>query len=134
MDRLMAVLVWLFAALIELCCAVSPTEQHMRMATITLLITLLPLNLYAEPLVDPNLPSVKTEALQQLTDNRVRQRIMQESQSHYSGRCVCQYQTKDSHGRSCKGRHEVIKTKPQPLCYPGQVTSEMVSDWRQRHP
>jgi hypothetical protein len=28
------------------------------MATITLLITLLPLNLYAEPLVDPNLPSV----------------------------------------------------------------------------
>jgi hypothetical protein len=38
----------------------------------------------------------------------VRQRIMQESRSHYDGRCVCQYQTKDSHGRSCKGRHDVM--------------------------
>ena len=106
----------------------------MKMTAITLLIIMLPLNSYAAPPVDPNLPSVKPEALQQLTDNRVRQRILQESQSHYSGRCVCQYQTKDSHGRSCKGRHEVIKTKPQPLCYPSQVDSEMVSDWRQRHP
>jgi hypothetical protein len=106
----------------------------MRMAAIILLSTMLPLNSYAAPLIDPNLPSVKPESLQQLTDNRVRQRIMQESQSHYSGRCVCQYQTKDSYGRSCKGRHEVIKTKPQPLCYPSQVDSEMVSDWRQRHP
>jgi hypothetical protein len=109
-------------------------DSNMRMTTITLLITMLPLNSYAAPLIDPNLPSVKPEALQQLTDNRVRQRIMQESKSLYSGRCVCQYQTKDSHGRSCKGRHEVIRTKPQPLCYPSQVTSEMVSDWRQRHP
>ena len=104
------------------------------MAAIILLSTMLPLNSYAAPLVDPNLPSVKPESLQQLSDNRVRQRIMLESQSHYSGRCVCQYQTKDSHGRSCKGRHEVIKTKPRPLCYPSQVDSEMVSDWRQRHP
>ena len=104
------------------------------MAAIILLSTMLPLNSSAAPLIDPNLPSVKSESLQRLTDNRVRQRIMQESQSHYSGRCVCQYQTKDSYGRSCKGRHEVIKTKPQPLCYPSQVDSEMVSDWRQRHP
>jgi hypothetical protein len=103
-------------------------------AAITLLIPMLTLNSYAAPLVDPNLPSVKPESLQQLTDNRVRQRIMQESQAHYRGRCVCQYQTKDSHGRSCKGRHEVIKTKPLPLCYPSQVTTEMVSDWRQHHP
>jgi hypothetical protein len=106
----------------------------MRMATIALLIATMTLNAYAAPLVDPNLPSVKPESLQQLTDNRVRQRIMQESQSHYSGRCVCQYSTKDSHGRSCKGRHEAIKTKPQPLCYPSQVTTEMVSDWRAHHP
>jgi hypothetical protein len=106
----------------------------MRIAAIILLITMLPMNSYAAPLADPNLPSVKPESLQQLTDNRVRQHIMQESQSHYSGRCVCQYQTKDSHGSSCKGRHEVIKTKPQPLCYPSQVNSGMVSDWRRHHP
>jgi hypothetical protein len=106
----------------------------MRRAAISLLIMMLPLTSYAASLSDPNLPNVEPEALQQLTDNRIRQRILQESQSHYSGRCVCQYQTRDSHGRSCKGRHEVIREKPQPLCYPSQVTREMVSDWRQRHP
>ena len=91
--------------------------------------------LYAEaPPLDPNLPSVKPDALQHLSDNRVRQRIMQESQARYTGRCVRQYQTKDSNGRSCKGRHEVIKVQPRPICYPSQVTSEMVRDWRHFHP
>ena len=32
------------------------------------------------PLHDPNLPGVKPEALQQLSDNRVRQHIIRESQ------------------------------------------------------
>ena len=85
-------------------------------------------------LVDPSLPSARPEALQRLSDDRVRQQIMQESQAGYSGRCVCQYQTKDSNGRSCKGRHVAIKTLPGPVCYPNQVTDEMLSDWRQRHP
>jgi hypothetical protein len=44
-------------------------------------------------------PGVKPEALQQLSDNRVRQHIMRESQKRYSGRCVCQYQMKDSNGK-----------------------------------
>jgi hypothetical protein len=85
------------------------------------------------PLLDPNLPSVKPQALQHLSDNRVRQRIMQESQTRYGGRCVCPYQTNDLKGRSCKGRHEVVTTQPRPICYPSQVTREMVSDWRRRH-
>jgi hypothetical protein len=85
------------------------------------------------PPFDPNLPSVKPQALQHLSDNRVRQRIMQESQARYGGRCVCPYETKDLNGRSCKGRHEVITTPPRPICYPGRVTSEMVSDWRRHH-
>lgn len=84
--------------------------------------------------VDPTLPSVKPEALQALSDDRVRQQVMLESQAHYRGRCVCSYQTKDSEGRFCKGRHEIVKTKPQPICYPAQVTSEMAADWRRRHP
>jgi hypothetical protein len=86
------------------------------------------------PLHDSNLPGVQPEALRELSDNRVRQHIIRESQAPYSGRCVCQYQTKDAKGHSCKGRHEVIRTHPQPLCYPSQVTSEMVSVWRQHHP
>ena len=83
---------------------------------------------------DPSLPSVAPKALQQLSDDRIRQKIIQQSQARYGSRCVCSYQTKDLHGRSCKGRHEVIKTDPQPVCYPRQITSEMVTDWRLKHP
>jgi hypothetical protein len=89
----------------------------------------------AQPaLRDPNLPSASPQALQQLSNNRVRQEIMRESQAHYPGRCVCRYQTQDSNRRSCKGRHEVIKTKPVPLCYPTQISDPMIKEWRQRHP
>ena len=84
------------------------------------------------PLHDPNLPSVPPEALRQLSDNRIRQRIMMESQAPYRGRCVCAYQTKDSGGRSCKGRHEVVKTRPVPICTPTAVTDGMVKAWRKR--
>ena len=97
------------------------------------LVILTPLIHAQTPLTDTTLPSVKPEALQALSDNRVRQQIMRDSQAPYSGRCVCSYQTKDLQGRSCKGRHEVIKAGPQPICYPAEVTSQMVIDWRQRH-
>jgi hypothetical protein len=117
----------------------SSANDGMKTLTSVRLIAVLLLSLnsplYAQaPLVDPSLPSAHPEALQRLSDDRVRQRIMQESQAGYSGRCVCQYQTKDSHGRSCKGRHEAMKALPGPVCYPNQVTDEMLSDWRQRHP
>ena len=85
------------------------------------------------PLHDPNLPTVSPEVLQQLSNERVRQRIIENSQAHYAGRCVCQYMTEDFRRRSCKGRHEVIETKPLPICYPSQVTPEMVSMWRRQH-
>ena len=116
-----------------------PEEAHtMKAPVVALLIpmvlVLLTTSLHAQaPLHDSNLPGVKPEALQQLSDNRVRQHIIRESQAPYSGRCVCQYQTKDANGHSCAGRHEVIRTHPQPLCYPSQVTSEMVSVWRRHH-
>lgn len=86
------------------------------------------------PLHDPNLPSVSPEALQDLKDTRTRQDIIQDSLLRHPNRCVCQHQTQDSTGRSCKGRHEVTKVAPRPICYPGQITSKMLSDWRQRHP
>src|SRR3984957_537838 len=109
------------------------TLTNVRLATV--LIISLGSPFYAQtPLLDPNLPSAHPEALQRLSDDRVRQRIMQETQARYTGRCVCQYQTKDSSGHSCKGRHETIKALPEPVCYPNQVTNEMLGDWRQRHP
>jgi len=100
----------------------------------TLTLATAPPSVAQAPLRDPNLPSVSPQALQQLSDDRVRQAIMRESQAHYPSRCVCRYQTQDSNRRSCKGRHEVIKTKPVPLCYPAQISEAMIRKWRQRHP
>jgi hypothetical protein len=108
MTKVGAATVWLFG-LGLLCCVHAEPAPH-----------------------DPNLPTVKPEALQRLSDTRVRQQIMQESQAKYRGRCVCPYQTRDAKGRSCKGRHELVQSKPQPICYPEQVTPAMMSDWR-RH-
>jgi hypothetical protein len=111
-------------------------KAHLAALVALLLTPLTPMvSLHAQaPLRDPSLPSVPPKALQQLSDNRIRQKIMQQSQARYGSRCVCPYQTKDLHGRSCKGRHEVIKTGPQPICYPRQITSEMVADWRSQFP
>ena len=109
-------------------------KSPMAVRSITILFVSLASPLHAQaPPFDPNLPSVKPQTLQHLSDNRVRQRLMRESQSRYGGRCVCPYQTNDLTGRSCKGRQEVITTPPRPICYPSQVTKEMVNEWRQRH-
>jgi hypothetical protein len=58
---------------------------------------------------------------------------MLESQAQYRGRCVCPYQARDTKGHSCKGRHELVQSKPQPICYPEQVTPAMMNDWRRQH-
>ena len=116
----------------------QPARRRLHLSAVVPLVAILfvslasPLHAQA-PLLDPNLPTVKPKTLQHLSDNRVRQRIMQESQARYDGKCVCPYQTNDLNGRSCKGRHEVVTTQPQPICYPTQVTREMVSDWRRHH-
>lgn len=83
---------------------------------------------------DPNLPTVKSESLRQLIDTRDRLKIMAASQARFNGRCVCPYMTRDADQKSCKGRHEVIKVSPRPICYMRGVTDQMVSDWRRRHP
>jgi hypothetical protein len=86
------------------------------------------------PLHDPALPSVAPEALQHLSDNRIKQKIMLQSRARYSGRCVCPHDTEDDKGRSCKGRHERIKTPPKPLCRPMEVTGRMIQDWKRANP
>ena len=47
------------------------------------------------PLHDPNLYTASPEALQQRSNERVRQEIIENSEAHYAGRCVCQYMTQD---------------------------------------
>ena len=83
---------------------------------------------------DPNLPTVQPDVLRQLSNDRVKDKILEETQARYANRCICPYMTRDANGRSCKGRHDLVKTKPQPVCYPRQVTAEMIGDWRRLHP
>jgi hypothetical protein len=88
---------------------------------------------HAQPqAADPNLPSVPPEALQQLSETRIRQQIMQRSQEPDRGRCVCSSQTEDSNGRSCKGRYQPIRSAPKPLCTPQEVTQAMIDAWQRK--
>jgi hypothetical protein len=61
------------------------TDVKMPLAVVILLLSLAPvafLHAQQPALRDPTLPSVPPEALQRLSDDRIRQRIMQESQAH----------------------------------------------------
>lgn len=110
------------------------TARRQRKWVALLVVLTFALDLHAEEqLHDPALPTVSSEALHQLLDTRTRQQIMAERQAHFPGRCVCQYQATDSNGRSCKGRHEIVKGKLQPLCYPRQVSHKMIDEWRHLH-
>ena len=68
-----------------------------------------------------------------LTDEQIKQRIIQESIAAYPGNCPCPYNS-DRAGRSC-GRRSAY-SKPggyAPLCYPDDVGKEMVQDWKKQH-
>ena len=67
------------------------------------------------------------------TDAEVTQAIIAESVASYSGACACPY-NRDRAGRSC-GRRSAY-SRPggaSPICYEGDVTAKMVSDYRASH-
>ena len=67
------------------------------------------------------------------TDAEVKQAIIVESIASYSGSCACPY-NRDRAGRSC-GRRSAY-SRPggaSPICYEGDVTPKMVSDYRAAH-
>jgi len=67
------------------------------------------------------------------TDAQVKQEIIRESIASYAGSCPCPYNS-DRAGRSC-GRRSAY-SRPggaSPVCYDGDVTAKMVSDWRSAH-
>lgn len=69
-----------------------------------------------------------------LTDDQVRQLLIRDSLASYPGNCPCPYNS-DRAGRSC-GRRSA-HSKPggyAPLCYPQDVTEEMVERYRIQHP
>jgi hypothetical protein len=94
------------------------------MTRLTTLITLLALGLSL---------AFSAAAKEQLTDDQVRQLVIQESVAAYHATghpCACPYDAARN-GSSCGGRSAYSRPGgPAPLCYPTDVTAGTVRDWR----
>lgn len=70
---------------------------------------------------------------QQLTDQKIKQLIVQQSISQYSGNCPCPYNSA-SNGSRCGGRSAYSRAGGYtPLCYETDVTQEMVNQYKANH-
>lgn len=69
-----------------------------------------------------------------LSDAQIKQLLIDESIAAYSGNCPCPYNT-DRRGRSCGRRSAYSREGGEaPLCYPKDVSAEMVKAYREQHP
>ena len=69
----------------------------------------------------------------EMTDEQVRERIVRDSVTSFSGSCACPEST-DAAGRRCGERS--AHSKPggvKPLCYTHEVSDQQVREFRQRH-
>jgi hypothetical protein len=72
-------------------------------------------------------------AAEQLTDDQIRQVLVEQSIRNYSGNCPCPYNTMRN-GRRCGGNSAYSRPGgASPLCYPSDVSDAMVEDYRQRN-
>ncbi len=68
------------------------------------------------------------------SDDEIRRLLMQRSIAGYSGNCPCP-ESINSAGRRCGGSSAYSKPGgSQPLCYPSDVTAEMIQQYRQSIP
>lgn len=68
-----------------------------------------------------------------LTDDQVRQKMIEESIRSYAGSCACPYSAARN-GSRCGGRSAYSKPGgASPLCYPNDIKDDMVRDWRRRN-
>jgi hypothetical protein len=68
------------------------------------------------------------------TDAQIKQLLIDESIAAYSGNCPCPYSTM-ANGRRCGKRSAYSRPGGEaPLCYPTDVTAEMVKAYRDAHP
>lgn len=69
----------------------------------------------------------------QLSDADIRKILISRSIERYSGSCPCPYHV-DRAGRRCGGRSAYSRPDgASPLCYPGDVTDEMIRRYRALH-
>ncbi|EOI3528427.1 hypothetical protein ACMSYW_001628 [Cronobacter dublinensis] len=72
-------------------------------------------------------------ALAALSDDQVKEHIIQESIADYPGNCPCPYNTMRN-GRACGGRSAWSREGGySPVCYKREVTAQMIREWRERN-
>ncbi|EOY5380202.1 hypothetical protein ACXYXE_003109 [Cronobacter dublinensis] len=72
-------------------------------------------------------------ALAALSDDQVKEQIIQESIADYPGNCPCPYNTMRN-GRACGGRSAWSREGGySPVCYKREVTVQMIREWRERN-
>lgn len=65
-----------------------------------------------------------------ISDNQIKQRIIEESIAAYPGNCPCPFNAMRN-GRACGGRSAWSRQGGySPICYSREVTTEMVKQWR----
>jgi len=69
----------------------------------------------------------------ELSDDQVKKAIIKESIEQYPGNCPCPYNSA-SNGSSCGRRSAYSRAGGYaPLCYPSDVTKELIKEWRASH-
>lgn len=68
-----------------------------------------------------------------ITDAQIKQILIKQSIADYSGNCPCPYNTARN-GSRCGGRSAYSREGGYaPLCYPEDVTKQMINDYRKNH-
>jgi hypothetical protein len=68
------------------------------------------------------------------TDEEIRKAMIEESIAAYPGRCPCPYHSARN-GSACGGRSAYSRPGGRaPLCYPKDISEDMVRQYRRTHP
>ncbi|MDD3012897.1 MAG: hypothetical protein PHC34_04270 [Candidatus Gastranaerophilales bacterium] len=68
-----------------------------------------------------------------LTDNEIKERIIQESILNYPGNCPCPYNIARN-GSRCGKRSAYSKHGGySPICYPDQINQKMIDEYKKTH-
>ncbi|MBA5203197.1 MULTISPECIES: hypothetical protein [Pectobacterium] len=68
-----------------------------------------------------------------ISDEQIKERLIQESISTYSGNCPCPYNSARN-GSKCGKRSAWSRAGGYtPICYKDEVTQKMIDDWRMKN-
>lgn len=68
-----------------------------------------------------------------LSDNQIAKTLISQSQNGYSGSCPCPYSLARNGSRCGKRSAYSRPGGAGPLCYPSDITPEMIQEFKRRH-